>query len=114
MPKVTFLPAGKAVNARVGQTLIQAARLARVVIPQRCGGHASCQMCRIVVEEGQVSPPSVLEQRKMSESQLRQGMRLACQTKVTAQSCTVRIPEDRLKAVVREALERQRQQEDEL
>lgn len=111
MAKLTFQPSGKTIKVRSGLSIIQAARTARVAIPQRCGGHASCQMCKIQVEEGSVSPPTILEQRKMSESDLAQGFRLACQMKTTDADCTIRIPETKLKSIVAAALKRQQDEE---
>lgn len=113
MPKLTFLPSGKSVSARVGQNVIHAARSARVVIPQRCGGHASCMMCKVVVEKGHLSPPSALEVRKLPESDLQAGIRLSCQAHVTREDCTVRIPEPKLKSIVAAALKAQQEQEEE-
>lgn len=113
MGKVTFLPGGKSIKARAGQTLVSAAAAARVVIPQRCGGHASCLMCRVVLETGELTSPTALEIRKLPEQDIAQGLRLACQAKATQRDCTVRIPESRLKSVVQAALERQRKENEE-
>jgi 2Fe-2S ferredoxin len=112
MGKLFFLPSGKMMKVRPGQTLVNAARSARVIIPQRCGGHASCLMCRVVVEQGELSPPTVLERRKMPEQELANGIRLACQAKTTNSDCIVRIPEQKWKSVVQAALERQRSEEE--
>lgn len=112
MGKLTFLPSGKSVKTRPGTTIVAAARNARVIIPQRCGGHASCQMCKIRVENGEVSPPSVLELRKMSEADLAKGLRLGCQTKTTESDCTISIPEQKLKSIVSAALKRQQEDEE--
>jgi len=113
MGKITFLPGGKSIKARAGQTLVSAAAAARVVIPQRCGGHASCLMCRVVLENGELTSPTALEIRKLPEQDISQGLRLACQAKATQRDCTVRIPESRLKSVVQAALERQRKENEE-
>ncbi|MFY0543047.1 2Fe-2S iron-sulfur cluster-binding protein [Brevibacillus sp. H7] len=112
MGKLTFLPSGKAIKVRPGQSVVGAARSARVVIPQRCGGHASCLMCRVVVEAGELTPPTALERRKMPEKDLNIGIRLACQAKTTNRDCIVRLPENKLKNVVQAALERQRMEEE--
>jgi 2Fe-2S ferredoxin len=112
MGKLTFLPSGKTIMVRPGQTVAIVARTARVIIPQRCGGHASCLMCRVVVEQGALSPPTPLERRKMPEKDLANGIRLACQAKTTQGDCVVRIPESKWKSVVQAALERQRAEED--
>ncbi len=115
MAKLTIWPAGKVMKVRPGQSLIQAARSARVVIPQRCGGHASCLMCKVVVEEGELAPPTALERRKLSEEALATGIRLACQAKTVDRDCVVRIPENKLKSVIAAALKRQAaEQDDEL
>lgn len=112
MAKLTFQPNGKTVKVRTGLTLIQAARTARVIIPQRCGGHASCLMCKIYVENGATSQPTALELRKLSEKDLSEGMRLACQTRTTDADCTIRIPEAKLKSIVAAALKRQQDEEE--
>jgi len=112
MAKLTFMPGGKSIKVRPGQTVISAARAARVVIPQRCGGHASCLMCRVMVEQGQLTPPTPLERRKMPESDLHSGVRLSCQAKTTDQDCVIRLPENKLRRIVQAALERQQADED--
>jgi 2Fe-2S ferredoxin len=110
MGKVTFKPSGKSIKARPGQSIVSAAAAARVVIPQRCAGHASCLMCRVVLESGELSAPTDLEIRKLPENDLAKGIRLGCQAKATQKDCTVRIPESRLNSVVQAALERQREE----
>jgi 2Fe-2S ferredoxin len=111
MPRIIFQPLGKTVKARLGQTIIQLARSARLIIPQRCGGHASCLMCKIVVEQGLVQKPTALEQRKLSEADLAAGIRLACQARVDRFDCTIRIPENKLKSVVAQALQQLKQKQ---
>ncbi len=109
MPRLTFRPSGKTVKARPGQTLLAAAYSARVVILQRCGGHASCLSCRVVVEEGALSAPSALELRKMPETDLASGIRLACQARIVDRDCVVRVAESKWKSVVAAALKRQQE-----
>lgn len=113
MGKVTFLPSGKAVKARPGQSVTSVAAAARVVIPQRCHGRASCLMCRVVLEQGELTAPTALEVQKLSSGDLERGVRLACQAKTTQRDCTLSIPESRLKSVVQAALERERRQKEE-
>jgi 2Fe-2S ferredoxin len=113
MGKVTFLPSGKSIKARPGQTIAGAAASARVVISQRCHGRASCLMCRIVLVEGELTAPTSGELQKLSSHDLASGVRLACQAKTTQHDCTLRIPESRLKSVVQAALERERRKKEE-
>ncbi|WP_232696309.1 2Fe-2S iron-sulfur cluster-binding protein [Brevibacillus daliensis] len=112
MSLVTFLPSKRTYKARKGQNLLQIARAARVIIPTRCHGQASCLMCKVKIEAGAVGPPTDKEKRKLSAGDLKEGIRLSCQTIVTDEPCTVRIPEDRLKSVVQRALERQHMDQD--
>lgn len=112
MPNITFQPSGKTVKGRPGQTVISAARAARVIIPQRCGGHASCLMCKVVKEQGELALPTKLEIRKLSENDLAAGIRLSCQAALTDQACVVRVPENKLKSVIEAMLERERKQQD--
>jgi len=113
MGKMTFLPSGKSTKARAGQSVVSAAGSARVVIPQRCSGQASCLMCRVVLEQGELMEPTALELRKLSPQDLAQGIRLGCQAKATQKDCVIRIPENRLKSVIQAALQRQREEENE-
>lgn len=113
MPKITFTPAMRYVEARVGETILRAAARARVAISQRCGGKGACTMCKVKVEpDSLVSPAQEREKRMIGEDNLACGMRLACQTKVQGET-RVQLKEDRLAAVVRAQLEKQRQEREE-
>jgi 2Fe-2S ferredoxin len=112
MAKITFRPSGKTTKTRAGLTVVSAARAARVAIPQRCGGHASCLLCKVILEAGELSQPTVLERRKLREQDLAQGVRLACQAKVAEKDCVIRVPENKLKSVVAALLEREQKDEE--
>lgn len=113
MGNISFQPSGKVIKARTGTKLIYAAHNARVMIPQRCGGRASCLMCKVVVEEGSLQAITPLEANKLSPSELALGVRLACQAKVAQKSCVVRIPDSKLKSVVAQALQRLKEEQTE-
>jgi 2Fe-2S ferredoxin len=113
MGKVMFLPSQKSIQARPGQTILRVAAAARAAIPQRCSGRASCLMCRVVLEEGELTAPTDLERRKLSPHDLEANIRLACQARTTERNCTLRIPESRLKSVVQAALEKERRKKEE-
>ncbi|AWB45023.1 ferredoxin [Paenibacillus sp. CAA11] len=111
--QITFLPQGKTVKVKQGTTVLSAARLARIHIATRCGGKASCMMCKVHTEPGAQNGLAALtaaEERKLG-SLAGQGVRLACQAKLQG-TATVRLPEDRLKAAIRRQLEQQ--EEDDL
>ena len=111
--KVTFWPSGRAVKVRRGTTLLDAARQAGVNIATRCGGKASCFMCKVNVRPGsELYPIGDNERRKLGGLEAN-GTRLACQTRATG-AVEVDIPLDPLKAVIAKQLAKQSQQDDKL
>ncbi len=77
-----------------GQTLLSALIESKIFIPSGCGGRGSCGYCTIdvVVGGGAVLPT---ETPFLTRSQVRSGVRLACQVKVR-EDLEVRIPEELL------------------
>jgi len=115
MPKVTFLPEGRSIEVRSGTTLLDASRRARADVRTRCNGLASCLMCKVEVAPDQawaLQEPSLAERRKIGPL-LAQGIRLSCQARVRA-NVAVTVPEDPLKAAIRQQLEQQQKERDEL
>lgn len=101
MPKVTFLPDGKAVEVAGGASLLDAAEAAGVDLPSNCGGVCACTTCHVWVEGG-LDSLSEVEEREDDKLQEAVGLstrsRLACQARVGAQDVLVRIPGNRIKA----------------
>lgn len=115
MPKVMFLPDRISVEVRNGTTLLEASRKARVAIRTRCGGMASCLMCKVQVAPDQAAAlqePVPNECRKIG-SLLGEGIRLSCQARVKA-DVSVTVPEDPLKAAIRKQLEDSNRERDKL
>ena len=52
MPKVTFMPANKTVEAEVGQTLLEIAEDADIGMEHACGGVCACSTCHCIVLNG--------------------------------------------------------------
>lgn len=93
MPKVTFLPMEKTVEAATGETLLDVALAHGIPIQHACGGFCACTTCHVVVEKGF----ELLEPMEEDESERTEYLdgktplsRLACQTKI-AQDVTVRV-----------------------
>lgn len=110
MPQVIFTQ-NKRISIKYNQTILDAARKGRVILKHRCGGKASCGTCKIKLDwqGGQAqkaSEPNDKEKRLLG-SQLDEGFRLACQTKVY-QDIQVEIPEDPLKAFIQKQIEQQK------
>jgi uncharacterized 2Fe-2S/4Fe-4S cluster protein (DUF4445 family) len=115
MPKITFLPDGISLDVHAGTTLLDAAGKARVAVRTRCGGQASCLMCKVHVKPDQpaaLQQPTAREQRKLGLLPS-EGIRLACQARIVA-DVTVHVPEDPLKAAIRKKLEDQNRERDQL
>ncbi len=78
--EVRFHPAGVTAKAAAGINLSEAARIAGVSISSPCGGKGLCGKCQVLVRSGAVSRVTAAEKRFLTEEQLSNSMRLACQT----------------------------------
>ncbi|MCF6093533.1 2Fe-2S iron-sulfur cluster-binding protein [Microaerobacter geothermalis] len=101
--ELLILPEGKKVIGNQGLTVLEIAKKNRVFISSKCNGKASCSSCKIKVINGNFSPVNELERRRLSENQIKDGYRLACQLNVVGGG-SIEIPEDPFKAVVRAKL----------
>ncbi len=88
---VTFRPPGKTVFVLEGTRLLEAAAGAEVVLDLPCGGEGACGKCRVAVSRG-ASTPTEAERRVFSPAELEAGLRLACQSSVSAPA-TVEVPQ---------------------
>ncbi len=99
MPRVTFLPAGKAVEVPRGTSILDAAEAADVELPHNCGGVCACTTCHLWVEEGFESLSDIedREDDKLNEAEgLSPRSRLGCQARVADRDVVVRIPGNRI------------------
>ena len=91
--RVIFQPPNREVQVPWGANLLQAAREAGVWVDASCGGNGVCGRCRLLIEQGEVG---IVEQAagkfQLSDDELRQGWRLACQSRVLS-DLVVRVPE---------------------
>jgi uncharacterized 2Fe-2S/4Fe-4S cluster protein (DUF4445 family) len=78
---VSFSPGGKEASVEAGVTLASAAALAGVPLRTPCGGQGRCGKC-LVQARGKLSEPTAAERRVLSEQELSEGWRLACQAVV--------------------------------
>lgn len=81
----------KAIQARVGRTLLSTLVENGILLPSACGGKGSCGTCRCKVEEGggDILPT---ELSHLSRKEKMSDVRIACQVKVRT-DMKVRIPE---------------------
>ncbi|HJV46549.1 MAG TPA: 2Fe-2S iron-sulfur cluster-binding protein [Bacillota bacterium] len=104
--KIIFQPKGKTYMARFGESILQCALKNRVLISHRCEGKGSCTTCKIKVVSGQgaLSDPSPAERKLLSEEQLADGVRLACQVRAYG-SVEVEVMEKAWKSKVKQIIE---------
>ncbi len=106
-----FQPQRAEIAVDRGQSVMEAAKLGKITLPHKCGGHGSCGTCKVLVEsKTDLSVPSKMELRHLTEEKLTMGYRLACQCSLTGPA-TITVPEEPFRRVVREMLELQRQEQ---
>jgi uncharacterized 2Fe-2S/4Fe-4S cluster protein (DUF4445 family) len=89
MPRVTFLPSGKAVDVAQGVSVSDAALFADLTVSLPCGGKGTCGKCLVKVVEGRVdSKPST----QITDEERAAGCVHACLSTITA-DVTIAIPE---------------------
>jgi len=91
---VTILPLETSVEVPVGSRLVEVARRLGLTINLPCGGEGVCGKCRVVVHSG-IAEASAADRHHLSEAELQQGVRLACQLTILA-DLTIEIPESLL------------------
>lgn len=102
--RIDFQPVGKRGLASPGETLLEAARAAGIGLASVCGGAGTCEECRLRLLEGELTPPTLVEQTALGETDLAAGWRLACQAEALG-NVKVEIPPESLTAPQRLQLE---------
>jgi uncharacterized 2Fe-2S/4Fe-4S cluster protein (DUF4445 family) len=93
---VTFRPGNRSVVVREHVTALEAATAAGIPLQTPCGGQGRCGKCLVRVG-GALEGPTAVEQRVLTEEQLAEGWRLACQARI-AGDAEVTVPESSLLA----------------
>ncbi|MCC7166834.1 MAG: DUF4445 domain-containing protein [Rhodospirillales bacterium] len=94
MPKVTFLPAARTVEARRGDTALTAAWKAGVGIKSVCGGRGTCGSCLVTLEAQAVrtvNKPTRAERERLPPDSTEHHYRLACQCEIAGE-VTLSVP----------------------
>jgi len=90
---VKFKPDDKVISIEEGKTIAESADMAGITIDSPCGGKGTCGKCVVIVHADNLEPPSEAEERFLTEDELKEGYRLACQTHVTC-NMEVTVPQD--------------------
>jgi uncharacterized 2Fe-2S/4Fe-4S cluster protein (DUF4445 family) len=80
--EVDFEPIGRRVLSARGETVLEVAQRAGVMLTSICGGAGSCGRCVIRLMSGQVSLPNTTEEKELGSEEVVAGWRLACQTEI--------------------------------
>lgn len=87
---IVFQPDGVRMVVPEGTTMLQAAHSAGIPIEGPCGGQGKCGKCRVKMISG-AAAPGESDRQYLTEGELDQGFRLACQAKLT-EDATIEIP----------------------
>ena len=84
--QVEFPEQQRRASMTVGRTLLDAVHAVRLEVSNVCAGRGVCGKCRVVVTSGSefVSPPTDLERMSLSETDIKEGFRIACCARITA------------------------------
>lgn len=93
--QIQVQPIGKRVPVSANTTIFEAVREAGIDLASSCGGTGSCGLCRIALLEGDTNPWTIEEGKLLDEIERLNGLRLACQIKVTG-DISIQIPRDSL------------------
>lgn len=101
MPQIVFLPneehcpEGKVVEAKSGETILEAALRNDIEIEHACEMSCACTTCHVVVREGfdSLEPSDELEDDMLDKAWgLEPESRLSCQARVADEDLVVEIP----------------------
>jgi uncharacterized 2Fe-2S/4Fe-4S cluster protein (DUF4445 family) len=79
-------------SAPRGASILDAAHGGGVEIAATCGARGRCRSCRIKVVRGTVPPPTLQDTVQLGSEAVRDGFRLACQTKLVEDSIVMPMP----------------------
>ncbi|HSP34453.1 MAG TPA: 2Fe-2S iron-sulfur cluster-binding protein [Thermoanaerobaculia bacterium] len=87
---MTFIPLGRAAEAKDNETILDAARRAGAPIGNSCGAIGVCARCCVKIVSGaeNLTPPTAIESRVAQRRKLDPEERLACQAVVNG-NCEV-------------------------
>lgn len=93
MAKVTFLPAGIAVEGAAGDDVFTLGRGAGVEVDTACIGNGTCGLCRVRIVDGadHLSGYNEIEDKHLGNLYFVTGVRLACQSVLTGGDVTVEL-----------------------
>lgn len=101
---VDFEPIGRRVAARADETVLSVAQRAGIGLVALCGGKGTCGRCIVQLRSGHLTPVTAAESKKLTQHQLEQGFRLACQCRPIS-DVRLHVPPSSLTATQRAQIE---------
>ncbi|MBI4333855.1 MAG: DUF4445 domain-containing protein [Chloroflexi bacterium] len=95
---------GRRVACPPGRSLMDCARSQGIGVSSVCGGHGTCNSCKVQVVRGAVSPPTPVELKTFQQHELQAGWRLACQA-LPESDCKLHVPPESMTAAQRTQVE---------
>lgn len=86
---VTFLPRYKQVAIEEPCTLMEVMIKHQVLMDFVCGGNGTCGKCKVLISKGNRMPYTNAELEYLSKEELEAGYRLACEYRVTEDTCVI-------------------------
>src|SRR5512146_1797022 len=74
-----FEPIGRRGECAGDQSLLECARQLNVDIVSICGGIGNCERCKVQIVSGHVLKSTLEEEASLTQREIEQGFRLACQ-----------------------------------
>ncbi len=90
--QVTILPDEINIEVNEGARILDVLRKAGIYIDIPCGGEGTCGKCKVLIVKG-VPPGSSIEKDFLTEKEIEEGYRLACQARLT-QDAIISIPSE--------------------
>ena len=78
MPKIFVKGSSKAIEYLPGQNLLQILHDNDIFIENPCNGKGSCGKCKVKITEGSLGEIPEAEKKFLSESEIKEGVRLSC------------------------------------
>lgn len=80
--EVVFQPYGKREQILPGNTIMEASKIIGIGLNTLCGGKGTCGKCKVKVQKGAegLNPCTEMELKHLSEEEVNENTRLACQT----------------------------------
>ncbi len=95
MVRVNFISDDAAGDFETDSSLLEIAESLGIEIESLCGGEGKCGKCKVVIEKGEnnLNPLTNSEKNLMSNQEIEDNFRLACEAKIKSGEIDVRVPD---------------------